>query len=99
MATTGYKINGDGVALTLADGGTGATTFYIAAAPVAGTNATITNRYALWVDAGLVRLDSTTANGTTATVLGSLGPAGSNTTVQEWLTIDINGSTRYIPCF
>lgn len=36
---------------------TNAATFYIADAPVAGTNATITNRYALWIDAGKVRLD------------------------------------------
>lgn len=43
---------------------------------------------------------SFTANGTTATLLGSVGPAGANTTVQEWLTIlDASGNTRYIPCF
>lgn len=41
-----------------------------------------------------------TANGTTATALTSLGPAGASTTVQEWLTIqDNSGTTRYIPCF
>lgn len=39
------------------------------------------------------------ANGTVATVLGSLGPAGSNTTVQEWLKVDTPNGTRYIPCF
>jgi len=39
------------------------------------------------------------ANGTVATVLGSLGPTGSHTTVQEWLTIKIGANTRYIPCF
>lgn len=43
---------------------------------------------------------SFTANSTTATLLGSLGPAGANTTVQKWLTIvDSGGATRYIPCF
>ena len=36
---------------------TNAATVYIDAAPTAGTNATITNAYALWVDAGMTRLD------------------------------------------
>jgi hypothetical protein len=39
-------------------------------------------------------------NGAVATVLGSIGPTGSHTTVQTWLTIvDNTGTTRYIPCF
>jgi stage V sporulation protein SpoVS len=43
---------------------------------------------------------SFSANGSVATVLGSLGPAGSHTTVQTWLTIvDSGGTTRYIPAF
>ncbi len=78
---------------------TNAAALRIAAAPVGAGSTTITNAYSLWVDAGLPRIDSTTANATTATVLGSVGPAGANTTVQEWLTIDINGTTRYLPCF
>lgn len=36
---------------------TNAATVYIDNAPTAGTNATITNAYALWVDAGATRLD------------------------------------------
>jgi hypothetical protein len=40
------------------------------------------------------------ANTTVATVLGSVGPAGANTTVQEWFTIkNAAGVTRYIPAF
>lgn len=40
------------------------------------------------------------ANGTVATVLGSLGPTGSNTTVQEWLKVKNSaGTVRYIPCW
>lgn len=40
------------------------------------------------------------ANGSVATVLGSLGPVGSHTTVQEWLTVkDNSGTARFIPCF
>ena len=40
------------------------------------------------------------ANGSVATVLGSLGPTGSHTAVQEWLTvIDASGNIRYVPGF
>ncbi len=43
---------------------------------------------------------SFTANNTTATLLGSVGPAGAHTTVQKWLTIvDNGGATGYIPVF
>lgn len=48
---------------------------------------------------GTINSDQTTANGSVATTLGSLGPTGSNTTVQGWFTIKINGTTRYIPYF
>ena len=79
---------------------TNSASLYITGVPVASTNVVFTNpAYSLWIDAGLPRIDSTTANGTVATAMSSLGPVGSNTTIQEWLTIDINGATRYIPCF
>lgn len=94
-----YNFRAPTLAFASASTVTSSATLYIDAAPVAGTNATITNPYSLWIDAGLPRIDSTSANATTATVLGSVGPAGANTTVQEWLTISINGTTRYIPCF
>lgn len=43
---------------------------------------------------------SFSANGSVATVLGSLGPAGASTTVQRWLKFkDDGGVFRYIPCF
>lgn len=43
---------------------------------------------------------SFSANGSVATSLGSVGPAGSHTTVQNWLTVQDNtGTVRYIPCF
>jgi len=43
---------------------------------------------------------SFSANGAVATVLGSIGPTGSHTTVQTWLTfVDNGGATRYVPCF
>ena len=41
-----------------------------------------------------------TANGSTATTMTSLGPTGSHTTVQEWLTVtDTSGTVRYIPAY
>jgi len=47
-----------------------------------------------------VSANSFSANNTVATVLGSVGPVGSHTTVQNWLTIQDNGgNVRYIPCF
>lgn len=52
---------------------------------------------------GLLRFGTATsmvANGSVATVLGSLGPAGSHTTVQKWLAVkDSAGTQLYIPCF
>jgi hypothetical protein len=43
---------------------------------------------------------SLAANGAVATSLGSVGPTGSHTTVQEWLTVKgSGGATRYIPAF
>jgi hypothetical protein len=52
---------------------------------------------------GILQFGSTgsfSANGGVATSLTSLGPTGSHTTVQTWLTIlDSGGVTRYIPCF
>ena len=41
-----------------------------------------------------------TANGSVATTVTSLGPAGSHTTIQKWLTIQDNtGTVVYIPCY
>jgi len=40
------------------------------------------------------------ANGSVATAMSNLGPAGSHTTIQEWLTFKNPGGTvRYVPCF
>jgi hypothetical protein len=44
-------------------------------------------------------IGTNTPNGSVATVLGSVGPTGSHTTVQEWLVVSIGGNTRYIPMF
>jgi hypothetical protein len=43
---------------------------------------------------------SWSANGAVATALTSVGPTGSHTTVQKWLTVvDNTGATLYIPAF
>lgn len=40
------------------------------------------------------------ANGSVATVLGSVGPTGAHTTVQEWIVVKgSSGNVRYIPAF
>lgn len=52
---------------------------------------------------GMLQFASTgsfSANGSVATTLGSLGPAGAGTSPAKWLTIvDNGGVVRYIPCF
>jgi hypothetical protein len=53
-------------------------------------------------NAGTLKVGSASmaANGSVATVLGSVGPAGANTTVQEWFVVKNSaGVTRYIPAF
>ena len=47
---------------------TAASTFYINNAPTAGANQTLTNAYALWVDAGKVQFDADLSVGTSVTV-------------------------------
>ena len=48
----------------------------------------------------LTNSTSTVANGSVATVLGSLGPAGASTTVRKWWTLkDSGGTSYYIPLF
>lgn len=93
---------------------TNAKTIY-AQNPSKGAGSTITNAYGLYIEnitaggtlnyaiysgGGKTRLDNNaTANGSVATVLGSVGPTGSHTTVQKWLTIDFDGTVGYIPVF
>jgi len=37
------------------------------------------------------------SNGSTATALGSVGPAGSSTVVGGWINISVNGTVHYVP--
>lgn len=60
------------------------------------------NTLSLQPTGGTLKLGSTlmTANGAVATALSSIGPTGSHTTVQEWLTVtNAAGAIRYIPAF
>ena len=49
---------------------------------------------------GIIQTTGFIANAAIATVLGSVGPTGSHTTVQEWLEVkDTAGTIRYLPGF
>jgi NAD(P)-dependent dehydrogenase (short-subunit alcohol dehydrogenase family) len=49
---------------------------------------------------GIIQTTGFIANAAVATVLGSVGPTGSHTAVQEWLEIkDSGGTIRYVPGF
>lgn len=50
---------------------------YISGPPAAGSNATLTNKWSLWVDSGDVRLDGSLGIGTTVAPLKSLDVRGS----------------------
>lgn len=75
-------INAHTIAATAATTYTRASTLYIDSAPIAGTNVTITNPYAIYVANGATRLASLTVNGTTtlnggASIIGVTLAAGS----------------------
>lgn len=98
---------GTGGGLLQFDGGTLYMQFYSPAAATWKIRATdfssVFNDQLQFTSTGPIKIASTasfSANGTVATVLGSLGPVGSHTTVQTWLTfIDSGGTTRYVPAF
>ena len=82
---------------------TDAATVYISAAPTAGSNQTLTNAWALWVDAGNVRFDGSLTlgtalavaqGGTGATSLNNLITLGTHTTGNYVATIADAGSSR-----
>ena len=77
------------------------TTLYISDAPTAGANATFTDSFALWIDAGRVRIDQGVAlGGGAAPTLGTIGGAGPAAAAQnEWLAITTQNGRRFIPCW
>ena len=104
---SGTDSNVGGANFTIQSGngtGTGTASSLIFNTPVlaASGSGAQTQTMTLTLVAGVVQFGANglTANSTTATVLGSVGPSGANTTVQEWLTVKgTSGTTRYIPCF
>lgn len=74
-------------------------------APTFATTGTSDSNVDLFINpkgTGVIKVGSgcITANGTVGTTMTSLGPTGSHTTVQEWLTIkNSSGTVRYIPCY
>jgi len=44
-----------------------------------------------------IRVLNSQANGTVGVTITALGPTGAQTTIQGWLPISINGTTRYMP--
>jgi len=80
---------------------TDAATLYINQEPQAGTNATITNPYALWVDSGVTRLDgvldarSDATVGGDATVTGDIDAAGGFRQTLEAVYIAGDSSSSY----
>ena len=89
-----------------------AATLAITGSPAAGTNATINNSYALWVQSGVSQFDGGIRVGT-ATMLsssvaltnGAAAAAGTLTNAPtagnptKWISISDNGTTRYIPAW
>jgi hypothetical protein len=72
---------------TLAFGGastvTNAATLAVSGSPIAGTNATITNPYAFWVESGVSRFDGNISLGSSnAILLGGASSLGTNTRFQ-----------------
>ena len=98
------NFGGATVSVFSASGPTNATNYVRTIATAAGAPVVTTNAGNLGLGSatGLIQFvgaQSSSANGSVATALGSLGPAGSHPVVQEWLTVVTpGGATRYIPC-
>ena len=70
---------------------TNAAAIYVVGAPTGATN-----NYALWVDAGTVRIDGTDGAGAGVGTLTNAPTAGNPA---FWLPINSNGTTYYLPCW
>lgn len=74
---------------------TNASTVYISDAPAAGTNATLTNSYALFVDAGRVRFDGAVVQNTypVLQVTGTIASPVTTINTPAGVTVVANGAT------
>jgi hypothetical protein len=79
---------------------TNAATLYVSGAPIAGTNATITNSWAAWF-ASKIRVDGAAAlGGGGAPTLGTIGGTGPATAAQnEWIEIWTQNGKRFVPAW
>lgn len=97
-----FRIKGPTYAFASASTITSAATFAIESAPAAGSNATITNAYSLWVQAGATRLDGNfgfqkapvAQQNTTGTATGFTAGAGTAVNDQSTFTGG-TGATAY----
>lgn len=94
---------------------TNAATVYIDQAPIVGTNAAITNPYALWVDAGTSRFDGqldlsaisagspnfniTATSDTPGTTFNVVGTNNASAAPSGFVEIVVGGNARYIPFY
>ena len=74
---------------------TNAATFYINAAPTAGANATLTNAYAVWVDAGRARFDGPVVQNDYPVVqsTGTIGAPVTTINTPAGITVVASGAT------
>lgn len=95
-----FVVNAPTYAFVAASTITNAATLYVSGAPIAGTNATITNQYSIWTGGGTIRYDGSgvaLGGGSTAT-LGTIGGSGPATAGQnKWAKINIDGTNYWIP--
>jgi len=79
---------------------TNAATLYVSNAPIAGTNATITNSWAAWFGAK-VRIDAAVALGAGgAATLGATGGTGPTAAAQvEWVEVWTQNGKRFFPAW
>lgn len=74
---------------------TKAATFAISGAPTAGTNATITNPYALWVESGVSQFDGNVSLGSSnVLLLGGASSPGTNTRLQLGTPTTVNNDVN-----
>jgi hypothetical protein len=95
-----WFINAPTYAFASASTITTAATFYVAGAPVAGSNATITTSHAAWFGAK-IRVDGAVAlGGGSAPTLGTIGGSGPTTAAQnEWIEIHTQNGKRFVPAW
>lgn len=82
---------------------TNAATLAITAAPTAGTNATITNNYALWIQSGLIGLAASTTSAASLRIPSGTAPTSPNDgdnwydSTRKTLARRMNTNTGYVP--